>query len=81
MVGEAAAEEGTANQDDCGCQSKAIGPVIDVTDSRIIMKREGLFVLHGLDHQGGDLEYSSQGGEASNNSQENEHLGSTPERG
>lgn len=77
VVGKAAEEEGTANQDDCGRPSKAIGPVIDVIDSRIIMKPKGLCVLHGIDYQGDNLEYSSQGEEASNNSQENEHLGST----
>lgn len=41
------------------------------------MKPEGLCVFHGVDYQGDDLEYSSQCQEASNNSQENEHLGST----
>lgn len=37
VVGEAAEEEGTANQDDGGCPSKAVGPVIDVINSRVIM--------------------------------------------
>lgn len=41
------------------------------------MKVKGLGVFHWIDHQGDDLEYSSQGKEASNNPQENEHLGST----
>lgn len=77
VVGEAAEEEGATNQDDRGCPSKAIGPVVDVINSGIIMKPEGLCVLHGIDNQGDDLEYSSQCEEASNNSQENEHLGST----
>lgn len=77
VVGEAAEEEGTANQDDGGRPPEAIGPVIDVIHSRVIVKPEGLCVLHRVDYQGDDLEYSSQCEEASNNSQENEHLGST----
>lgn len=77
VVGEAAEEEGTADQDDGGCPSEAIGPVIDVIDSGITMKVKGLCVLHWIDDQGDDLENSSQGEEASDNSQENEHLGST----
>lgn len=58
VVGEAAEEEGAANQDDGGCPSEAVGPVIDVVNSGVIMKPEGLCVLHGIDHQGDDLEYS-----------------------
>lgn len=77
VVGEAAEEEGTTNQDDGGRPSEAIGPVIDVINSRVIVKPEGLCVLHGVDYQGDDLEYGSQCEEASNDSQENKHLGST----
>lgn len=58
VVGEAAEEEGAANQDDRGCPSETIGPVIDVIHNRIIMKPEGLCVFHGVDYQGDDLEYS-----------------------
>lgn len=58
VVREAAEEEGTANQDDRGRPSEAIGPVIDVVNSRVIMKPEGLGVLHGIDYQRDDLEYS-----------------------
>lgn len=57
VVGEAAEEEGTTNQDDGGRPSEAIGPVIDVINSRVIVKPEGLCVLHGVDYQGDDLEY------------------------
>lgn len=56
--GEAAEEERATNQDDRGCPSEAIGPVVDVINSGIIMKPEGLCVLHGIDNQGDDLEYS-----------------------
>lgn len=58
IVGEAAEEEGAANQDDGGRPPEAIGPVIDVSDSRVGMKAEGLSVLHGVDYQRNDLKYS-----------------------
>lgn len=58
VVGEAAEEERATNQDDRGCPSEAVGPVVDVINSGIIMKPEGLCVLHGIDNQGDDLEYS-----------------------
>lgn len=77
VVGEATEEEGTADQDNCGRPPEAIGPVIDVSDSSVGMKVEGLGVLHRVNDQGDDLEHSSQGQEASDHSQEDKHLGST----
>lgn len=58
VVGEAAEEEGTADQDNRGRPPKAIGPVIDVIDSGVEMKGESLGVPHGVDYQGDDLEHS-----------------------
>lgn len=77
VVGEATEEEGTADEDNCGCPPKAVGPVIDVSDCGIEVKVESLGVLHGVNDQGDDLEHSSQGQEAANHSQEHKHLGST----
>lgn len=77
VVGETTEEEGTADQDACGCPSKAVGPVTDVKDHGVGVTVESLGVLHGVDYQGDDLEHSSQGKEASNHSQEYKHLGST----
>lgn len=57
VVGKATEEEGTADQDNRGRPPKTIGPVIDVSDSRVGMKVEGLGVLHRVNHQGDDLEY------------------------
>lgn len=56
IVGEAAEEEGAADQDDGGRPPKAIGPVIDVSDGRVEMEVEGLRVLHRVDDQRDDLE-------------------------
>lgn len=58
VVGEAAEEERTADQDNRGRPPKAVGPVIDVIDSGVEMKGEGLGVLHGVNYQGDDLEHS-----------------------
>lgn len=58
VVGEATEEEGAANQDDRGCPPKAVGPVIDVIDSGVGVKGEGLGVLHRVNYQGDDLEHS-----------------------
>lgn len=77
VVGETAEEESTADQDDCGCPPKAVGPVIDVKDCGVGVKVESLGVLHRVNYQGDDLEHSSQGQEASDYSQEHKHLGST----
>lgn len=76
VVGEAAEEEGTADQDNRGRPPKAVGPVIVVVDRRVEMKGEGLGVPHGVNYQGDDLEHSRQGQEASDHPQEDEHLGS-----
>lgn len=77
VVGQAAEEEGTADHDNRGRPPETIGPVIDVKDRRAAVKVEGLGVLHGVNDQGDDLEHSRQGQEASDHSQEDEHLGST----
>ena len=58
IVGKATEEEGTANQDNSGCPPEAIGPVIDVSDSRVEVKVKGLSVLHRVNYQGDDLEHS-----------------------
>lgn len=58
IVGKATKEEGTADQDDCGCPPEAVGPVIDVSDVIVVMKVEGLGVLHRVNYQGDDLEHS-----------------------
>lgn len=57
VVGEAAEEEGAADQDDGGRPAEAVGPVVDVGDGRVGVKAEGLGVLHGVDDQGDDLEH------------------------
>ena len=58
IVGEATEEEGTADQDNSGCPPEAVGPVIDVSDSRVEVKVKGLSVLHRVNYQGDDLEHS-----------------------
>ena len=58
IVGEATEEEGTADQDNSGRPPEAVGPVIDVSDSRVEVKVKGLSVLHRVNYQGDDLEHS-----------------------
>lgn len=57
IVGKATEEEGAADQDDRGRPPETIGPVIDVSDSGVDVKVEGLGVLHRVNYQGDDLEY------------------------